>query len=341
MKIFKEAVFWILVFLIAYMVLEVCSRLNVYYHYNRDIKKFDNPLMKMVNPVDRREYDLKKNVRFVDHNGIIYETNGKGLRGTKYLYEKPNGTCRILMVGDSYLFGWGIQWKDTMPLKLEQLLNKEPIESGRKYEVINAGICGYDTVQESEFFKKEGIKYNPDTVILYFVVNDMEPQWSAPRHPKYEYEYCRSWFLDHLVRRINHYIEKFSKNKEPKFVVYRNRHNPQYLRGLDKETYKRDSCEAALLGLASIVKSKGMDFYVFIVPDFGADLKNYPWLSINDEIVLVCKKNNIKVVDLVRIFSNKDTRTLRVSEQEMHPNGMANDIIAKEIYAVLKNNRKN
>lgn len=338
MKHIKIIFIFFLCLILVCLSLEGAQRLSVYYHYWRDVKKFNSPLLKMVSPIDRREYVLKKNVTYDESNGIKYQTNEKGLRGEGVPYESKENTYRVLMLGDSYLFGWGLKEENTLPIKLEKLLNKNPLQDNTGYEIINGGIYGYNTVQELEFFRKEGYKYKPNLVILYFVMNDMEPQWSAPRHPKYEYEYCESWFFDHIIRRVNEWYARKTGDKSPKFTVYRNRHNTEYLRALDNETYKWQSCSQAIRDLAKELKRRNIDFYVFIMPSIEEDFGKYSFCRIHSKIKDLCKDNGIKVMDLLDFFIDKDAKVFQISKDDAHPNSKANDLIAEEIYKYLVNN---
>ena len=62
-----------------------------------------------------RENDFKVQVKI----------NSKGLRDNEYPYEKPDDTYRILMLGDSFTFGYGVNIEDTMAKVLEENLNKK------------------------------------------------------------------------------------------------------------------------------------------------------------------------------------------------------------------------
>ena len=336
MKINKNFIFILSACIVVYTFLEVVQRSNVYYHYYRDMRRFNDPLIEPVTPMDRREYVFKSSTEFITQDGIIYRTNAKRLRGKEYPYVKGDDVYRVLMLGDSYLFGWGVQLEDTVPFILEDMLSKSPIDPQRQYEVINAAVYGYNTVQELEFYKREASKYNPDEVMLYFIMNDMEPQWNAPRHPSYEYKYCRSWFFDHMVRRLNDMIAKVSGDPEPKFPVHRNRHNESFMRAFDKERYKWESCRASIKELAEIMKDKGMKFTVFIVPSFGEEFSKYPFGKIHTEVKKFCKDNDIKAVDLLDYFkSEKDIKIYQVDKKNTHPNRLANLAISKIIYAYL------
>src|SRR5262249_46061030 len=81
---------------------------------------------------------------------------------------KPPGITRILFLGDDVVSGYGVAPEEVIPKRLEAALKAR----GRPVEVLNFGVSGYDTQQEVEFFQIRGIKYQPDVVVLAYVLND-------------------------------------------------------------------------------------------------------------------------------------------------------------------------
>jgi GDSL-like Lipase/Acylhydrolase. len=104
--------------------------------------------------------------------------NSDNFRDREYTIEKSNDTIRIIALGDSFTFGWGVDLNDTWPKQLENLLNKRCQK--KKFEVLNMGVPGYNTPMEIEFFKLKGIKYNPDIIILAYVGNDIVNETLRP-----------------------------------------------------------------------------------------------------------------------------------------------------------------
>jgi lysophospholipase L1-like esterase len=103
--------------------------------------------------------------------GITVRINGKGLRGPELAYEKPAGKTRILYLGDSVTFGFGLQdYAQSFPYAVEPMLEKV---FGTDVETINAGVGGYSPWQELVYLRKEGIRYAPDLVVVGFVLNDV------------------------------------------------------------------------------------------------------------------------------------------------------------------------
>ena len=99
--------------------------------------------------------------------GKTYRINTLGLRGDDIpLYKTKK---RIITLGNSCTFGWGIPDDSIYPAGLEQNLN------GR-YEVINGGIPGYTSYQGRRFFESDLVRLKPDIVTLMFSWND---HWAA------------------------------------------------------------------------------------------------------------------------------------------------------------------
>jgi len=120
--------------------------------------------------------------------------NSKGLRDRDYAYRKPPGVKRILVLGDSYTWGYGVRNDEVYTEVLERRFEQE----GRKWEVINSGVSGYGTDQEYLWFRTEGVKYQPDLVVVaFFVLNDPRNNTSAV-----QYGLGKPVFLDTNLSRL-------------------------------------------------------------------------------------------------------------------------------------------
>jgi lysophospholipase L1-like esterase len=105
---------------------------------------------------------------------ISYRFNALGGRGREYAIPPPDSTVRLLVLGDSYTLGIGVREEDTFASQLERLLNERAKRSGspQHYEVINAGVSGYGTRDERQFYQNSASKYKPDLVLLVMIWND-------------------------------------------------------------------------------------------------------------------------------------------------------------------------
>jgi hypothetical protein len=127
---------------------------------------------------DKLGWKLKPGVK-AKWGGEEIEINQKGLRGPELPYEKNKETTRILYLGDSVTFGFRLpSYEVTYPYEVEKLLKTI---TSRKIETINAGVDGYSPWQYYGFLSDEGIKYNPDLVIVGFFLNDVTEQFELKR----------------------------------------------------------------------------------------------------------------------------------------------------------------
>ncbi len=99
------------------------------------------------------------------------EFNSQGFRDVEHSLEKPPGTKRIVLVGDSFCEATQVNLEETFFRLLEGKLN----ESGKnKWEIINLGVGDFGTTQEWVALTELGLAYSPDVVISQvFPLNDL------------------------------------------------------------------------------------------------------------------------------------------------------------------------
>ncbi len=98
------------------------------------------------------------------------ELNPEGFRDAAHALVATPGTHRLLLVGDSVAFGWGIaRSEDRLG---EQLAERLRARTGQKWEVLNASRPDTNTLDHIGFL--EGMMpYHPDVVALLYVFNDI------------------------------------------------------------------------------------------------------------------------------------------------------------------------
>ena len=97
--------------------------------------------------------------------------NSDGFRDRTFEHTRAPGTHRIVVLGDSVAFGYGVDLEDSFPKVLERLLN----DVGTGHEVLNFGVGGYNTTQEVELYRERAQLWQPDVVLLSYVMNDAMP----------------------------------------------------------------------------------------------------------------------------------------------------------------------
>lgn len=119
-------------------------------------------------------WKLKKNARSVLNTPefrITMTTNSRGWRDIERSLEKPPGSYRIALLGDSFVEATSVEMDDAFHRRLERILSDE---SRRETEVLNFGVGGYGTLQEYLVYGREARRYAPDLVLLGFcTANDL------------------------------------------------------------------------------------------------------------------------------------------------------------------------
>ena len=122
------------------------------------------------------EYSIRSNMPSITymHTSIDgswkFTINRHGFRNVEeFSYEKGE-KLRVLCLGDSQSLGYEVDQDQTYAAVIEKFLRQR----GYEVEVINAGVSGYSNAEELIFLEHEGIRYQPDVVILGFYANDFE-----------------------------------------------------------------------------------------------------------------------------------------------------------------------
>ena len=281
---FQNLLLVFIVSIISLILVEILLRL--FLPQNLNYTMFDGNLMYKHTPNLEFRYSRQ------EFNHLI-KFNPKGLRDYEYNYSKGRNIYRILILGDSFPEALQVNLNETFIKILEQKLNGRH----KKYEVINAGVGGYGTENELLFFETEGIKYNPDLVVLAFASNDVDDNLFSPlisvknnkltknipvkiSLPKSFMLYCSGYF--HLCALTQQVLLQSLKENEFLRIVFdklrlSSRGNSKKITaksGLDiytkenSEIFEKGLNETflTLLEFGSIMKENNVKFVIFLVP---------------------------------------------------------------------------
>jgi hypothetical protein len=95
------------------------------------------------------------------------EINSHGYRGAEWTFDKPAGTYRVAVLGDSFVEAFQMPDDRTFTSRLEDGL-RQACGGTRRFEVMNFGVSGFGTGQELETLRLRAARFHPDLVLLYF-----------------------------------------------------------------------------------------------------------------------------------------------------------------------------
>ena len=250
-----------------------------------------------------------------------YRTNSQGLRD-RDRPAKPPGSTRVLVIGDSYTWGYAVAEEEAFPQVAERLLRER---NRPDIEVVNGGVPDYNSRQERQLLEQLLPIYQPDAVFLAYVVNDAEPPTAMPIPPEEAYRHSRSWFLTEVAERLNRRL--FRRRVLPSA---KDTSASSYLEGFGEGSVKwRDSREA-IRQMRDLSKRAGSSFSILIMPDFTQDFdERYQFQSIHEAVAAWGRELDIPTDDLLlTTFRGEDHQQLWVP-WDGHPNAEAHRRIAE------------
>jgi lysophospholipase L1-like esterase len=252
--------------------------------------------------------------------GVDFKTNSRGLRDRDIPYQRTENKLRILMLGDSLTVGWGVPLQETFSKRIEKLYANDGIDA----DVINAGVGNYNTIQEVEYFFADGYKYRPDIVVLNFFVNDAEPL-QASQQPSFIKRNCYSCIF--VAGRLDTVLRKFF-TKADWTDYYLSLYGDGRAKGwLD--------AKEALRKLADYCRANNIRLLIVSLPELH-DVQNYRFQRITDLVHQAADEFGVPFVDILTYLKTQESSKLWVTPPDPHPNGFANEFIAKGIYEALQ-----
>jgi hypothetical protein len=102
---------------------------------------------------------------------IQIHTNAEGMRCDQDIpYAKPPGVKRIVVLGDSFAMGYEVDYENTFLMRMENALRAQ----GHAVQIVNLAVSGYGNAEELICLRAEGMKYQPDLVLLCWNETDFD-----------------------------------------------------------------------------------------------------------------------------------------------------------------------
>jgi lysophospholipase L1-like esterase len=256
-------------------------------------------------------------------NGVSVRINSYGFRGPDFEHPKRKGVKRIVVFGDSVVFGQGIVEDSTISSLLRNELDSKYKEAD--WEVINAGVRGYNIIDYKAVFDKRILSLDPDIVIFIITeINDLQRSEFVARSEQLE-KWKSSWWTNNSVTRP---LMAGAWAKEINRLFIQHVSEIYAMDGESWPLFKTDMKE--------IVSSCKINDVSIIVVSF-------PFLDNEDVFVSERKQlhtffNEIEVpwIDPLPEYRKQKPQNLVVSKSDFHPNKEANRILADILFDKIK-----
>jgi lysophospholipase L1-like esterase len=129
--------------------------------------------------------------------------NPQGLREDTPAGPKPAGEKRLLVLGDSVVFGACVRTDQTYTSQL----NNKLTAAGLHWRALNGGVIGYDSAQEADWLELYGLALEPDALAIGFCRNDLQPSRRNQFGSIHGADGLGRWLTDHCL--LAHYVQRW------------------------------------------------------------------------------------------------------------------------------------
>lgn len=255
--------------------------------------------------------------------------NSRGLRGAKD-FPLQHTNYRILALGDSFTYGLRLEESGTWPAQVEKILGK----NFPSLEILNGGRPGTNTRQQLRLFKKNLSEYNPNLVVVAFLLNDCTklcsncgPVSIAKRLENRINRPAGLARVSYLYRLIS--IRRLEQRLTARTVA-------MYKRPYERQSEPYQQCIDAFRQFKALSEEKKFELVVIQYPMLFGLKGEYPFTTEHRQVQKALESMGVKVIDITPAFHGRNDRDLWVHPRDSHPNRLANQIAATRISEELK-----
>jgi len=233
-------------------------------------------------------------------NDIIFTVNSLGARGKNFPVKKTSGQKRIICLGDSFTYGWGVDDTSTYPAHLQNSID----EDFSNFRVINFGCNGHTILHEVKLLEKYGLELKPDYVIVatslhtdFVDIDELEYRLGYMPAPGYN-------LIKTCIRKtaIGNILLKYWNSKKVKTILFERNQAQKEKKQVQEEKRKREY--------------KSFNIYIDKL----------------DELVEIGLRNNFKIIYVIMPWRAMDLSEVKImgSDQSSWGSGL-------QYYEFLKN----
>jgi lysophospholipase L1-like esterase len=261
-------------------------------------------------------FELLPNLDQQDFDGRLV-TNSLGLADREYTRQKPAGTRRIALMGDSITRGLGAPAQQNYESMLEAELQQR---HGAEYpiEVLNFSVAGYRITQMLEVACSKALEYDPDVLALCLTDLTVFRKWGH-----------------HLAQLVHDDIDlKYSFLKEIADLAGLRADDPVETFDAKLDPYRLPTLRAILNHLKGIASQRGAHLVVLLVPTVS-DPRTMTERFLETKNLLA--QLQIPTVDLLSTYSNvQDFAPLRIRQGDLHPNAAGHRLLFENLWTQVQ-----
>ena len=277
---------------------------------------------------------------------VWVKTNSQGLRSdVEHQWEKPPGHIRILGLGDSFTFGWGVSMEESFLTRLEGILHQS---TGSPIETINAGVPGWNLNHYYVYLNEIGIRYSPDVIVLSYFINDVPEsiQETIPPNTQHQMGWehqgglLRSSYLFNFVKSLSNNIRRKNRFKRIDHLSKLEARWKEMAKaggqliidsGQEQTRTSSQIIKTLFKKIQSIANQHNSGLIIMLIPDV-AQLHHPEMQHINRVLASITEELKIPFTDMTPVFeSSSNPQSFYFWPKDWHTNALGHEKMAEAL----------
>jgi hypothetical protein len=250
-----------------------------------------------------------------DFRGELVSSNALGMRERPYEPVKPAGTTRVVLLGDSFVYGYKVKPDDRFGVFLEGYLEDRSGQPAESIECLHLAASSWNLRAECAYVRRQLGDLRPDLVVHVTIANDLDDLRGARGFGG------MGFWSPQVAGRVNGLLSELSSPD-----LWPGRVQTYLLYGIDHESRGRYAeAGSDIAGLAAAVSAAG-----------GRYLLLGNWETFNPLVAkhLAAGLGEEQVAYVPSAFT-QDVR-FRIDDEDRHWNRAGHERIAKLLYGLIQ-----
>lgn len=262
---------------------------------------------------------------------------------------------RVMVLGDSYIHGGGIEFKDNFSQNLKHMINSEKGNFDKAW-VLDVSKPDSNNLDNNEAYFQFIDKFNPDVVVIGYNINDIDGNLEKKKDSTQINEFKEKKASGEEEKSFISKIYKVLYASEFVHYILHNMHNQLKTFGVTIPGSKFDATLKSYYNntpnwqkskelLSQIIKhteNNNIELIIYKFPEIN--LIEYPNLFKKSDDAIKSFFNNyssVHYIDGTEKFRNQEAKDYMLSKYDGHPNEKAHKKMAMEVFELIKKTNDN
>lgn len=257
---------------------------------------------------------------------------------------------RIMVLGDSYIYGGGIDFNKNFSRTLKSLLQKSELSFYKQIYILDVSRPSNNNLDNYKTYFEYVEKFNPQIVVLGYNINDTEGNLDTSVIVKNGSKAVKNANINTTTARkiynviyksetVHYVMSNLNKYLKSHGIVVPNSVFDEELKAYTLNKPRWEKSKQLLNVMLSDANHRDIMFMPLLLPNMS--LINYPGLFKEVDVVIsdyFKAHPKVTFVNIREIFSKEDPNNFVLSKYDQHPNEKGHYVMAELASTIIKEN---